>query len=183
MKTRKGCQQNNSENFRGGSESWRGSDALKTHGNKVNRRKSKNGCGRIWVSNQSAVAVNGSPDSVVRTFIRGADMQSIRKPFRFENSTHWPDRFLKRMAAWCCRELDVPVRLIRHYRFRNSRSAWGGCARPWSKQISVCVGPASWFPHSCSTHRTGDTFTDQLECLIAVTAHEIYHVAAHHVRQ
>src|SRR5579859_4853375 len=108
-------------------------------------------------------------------------MTGKRQAFRFQNCTHWPDYFLKRMSAWCCRELEVPVRLIRHYRFRNSRRAWGGAARPWRKQITVGVGAASWFSRGCGIHQEGETFTDQIECLVAVTAHEIYHVAAVHI--
>jgi len=100
---------------------------------------------------------------------------------RLENSTHWSDLFLRRMVSFCCKELEVPVRTIKHARFRNSRSSWGGVARSWKRQITACVGRPECFPTTCNTHKVGESFADQVECLVAVTAHEIYHVAATHV--
>ena len=98
---------------------------------------------------------------------------------KIKNSTAWSDEFLRRMTAWCCRELEIPVRLIKTGVFRNSRSTWGGLARGWRRQISVCVSPRdSDFPASCSTHRDDEKFVDRIECLVAVTAHEAYHIAA-----
>lgn len=98
---------------------------------------------------------------------------------KLENSTTWPDHFLRRMLAWTCKELDMPVRTIRHARFRNSRAAWGGVARSWKGQITTCVHPDPMrFPAACSTHKAGESFADRIECLVAVTAHEAYHIAA-----
>ena len=98
---------------------------------------------------------------------------------KIKNSTKWSNEFLRRMTAWCCRELDIPVRLIKVAVFRNSRSMWGGLARGWKRQISVCVSPLeSAFPAACPTHREGEKFVDRIECLVAVTAHEAYHIAA-----
>lgn len=100
---------------------------------------------------------------------------------QLKNSTDFSDRFLRRMIAWCCRELETKVKTCCWKAvFRNSRSSWGGCARPWRKQITVCIGKSHQFPANCSTHRKGDVFADRLECLVAVTAHELYHVAAEH---
>lgn len=106
---------------------------------------------------------------------------------KLENSTTWPDEFLRHMMAWVFRELDMPARTIKHARFRNSRSHWGGLARSWKRQISVCVSADERnFPADCSGHaRRGrcppDAYADRMECLIAITAHESYHVAAAHV--
>jgi hypothetical protein len=97
---------------------------------------------------------------------------------KLQNTTDWPDWFLRRMVAWCCRQIGMPQRTILGATFRNSRGAWGGAARTWLKRITVCVGPESRFPASCGTHEPGESFADRLECLVAVTAHEAYHVAA-----
>ena len=74
----------------------------------------------------------------------------------------------------------MPIRAVRLAVFRNSRSTWGGCARGWRGQISVCVTTnEAEFPANASTHGNGERFIDRMECLVAVTAHELYHVAAH----
>lgn len=104
---------------------------------------------------------------------------------RVINSTDWTDEFLKQMLRWVCFELEMPVRALKIAKFRNSRSAWGGVARAWKSQITVCVGKARLFPiefgsaHYCP----GEVFSDRVECLIAVTAHEAYHVAASNVKE
>src|SRR5690348_2806806 len=98
---------------------------------------------------------------------------------KIRNSTDYPDYLLRRMAVWCCQQIGMPSHKLRLAVFRNSRSWWGGCARPWKNQVTVCVGPASCFPANCSTHEPGEKFHDRTECLVAVTAHEVFHVAAH----
>ncbi len=70
-------------------------------------------------------------------------------------------------------------KICRRAVFRNSRSAWGGAARDWRGQVTVCIGKPSQFPANCSTHEPGEQFADRVECLVAVTAHELYHLAAH----
>lgn len=98
---------------------------------------------------------------------------------KIRNSTNYPDYMLRRMVGWCCQQIGMPVNSIALAVFRNSRSSWGGCARSWRKQISVCVHPSEriW-PQSCSTHEPGEVFGSRVECLVAVTAHEAYHIAA-----
>lgn len=100
---------------------------------------------------------------------------------KLKNTTDWTDHFLRRMVAWCCRQIDMPVRSIHSAVFRRSRAAWGGCARYSRRQISVCVGDARHFPANAGSHEKGEAFADRLECLVAVTAHEAYHIAAHAV--
>lgn len=80
----------------------------------------------------------------------------------------------------------MPLRACKLAVFRNSRSTWGGCARGWRGQISVCVTEnEAEFPARCDSHNNGapESFVDRVECLVAVTAHELYHVAAHAVAE
>jgi hypothetical protein len=101
---------------------------------------------------------------------------------KIKNSTSWQDWMLRRMVSWCCKELEMPVRSVKLAVFRNSRSTWGGCARGWRGQISVCVTRnEAEFPARCDNHKGGEpeSFSDRFECLVAVTAHELYHIAAH----
>lgn len=79
--------------------------------------------------------------------------------------------FLRRLTVWCCKQLEMPARGVRAV-FRNSRSCWGGCARGWRRQITVCVGDAKWFPKQAKELHVAD----RLECLVWVTAHELAHV-------
>lgn len=103
---------------------------------------------------------------------------------KIKNSTSWNDWMLRRMIKWCCSKLEMPLHSIKVCVFRNSRATWGGCARSWKKQITVCVtDKESEFPASCSTHAAGEKFADRIECLVAVTAHELYHIAAHCVSE
>lgn len=98
---------------------------------------------------------------------------------KIRNSLDIPDWMLRRMTAWCCAEVGLPARKLKLAVFRNSRSLWGGCARWWKGQISVCISGPTNFPHSCNSHEEGESFSDRIECLVAVTAHEAYHIAAH----
>lgn len=100
------------------------------------------------------------------------------------NSTDWPLWFLRRMTSWCCKQLDMPGRDIKTAVFRNSRAAWGGCARYWRGAITVCVGHAGHFPTEGYRHANGhqNKIGDRVECLVWVTAHEAAHVAQKHTR-
>lgn len=103
---------------------------------------------------------------------------------KIQNSTDWPVWFLRRMTAWCCKQLEMPVRDIRQVVFRNSRAAWGGCARYWRGAITVCVGHSGHFPTRGYKHANGhqNEINDRVECLVWVTAHEAAHVAQKRTR-
>jgi len=90
-----------------------------------------------------------------------------------QNSTTWPNWFLRRVVSWCAKQLELPHADIKASVFRNSRCAWGGCARGWRKAITVCVGKASYFPR---TNRHGINLQDREDCLVWVTAHELAHI-------
>ncbi|MCI0539593.1 MAG: hypothetical protein L0Z50_30655 [Verrucomicrobiales bacterium] len=96
---------------------------------------------------------------------------------KIKNTTDWPTWFLRRMAGWCCRQLELPALTIKLATFRNSRSAWGGAAYYWKGKITVCVGEAGHFPTKGYLHGNGhqNGIADRLECLVWVTAHEIAH--------
>lgn len=98
---------------------------------------------------------------------------------QIKNSTRWSTWFLRRMVAWCCQQLgDIKVRDMKTAVFRNSRSAYSGVARPWLRQITVCVGKATRFPCESMTHRNGHKMelADAVEALVWITAHELAHV-------
>ena len=78
---------------------------------------------------------------------------------KIKNSTDWQTQFLRRMTAWCCRELGMPGRYLREVVFRTKSYNYSGHAYLQTRRITVSVA-------------RGD-----LDCLVKVTAHEV----AHHV--
>jgi hypothetical protein len=103
---------------------------------------------------------------------------------KLTNSTDYPNHFLRRMVAWCCREIGLPPKTIRDAKFGNKSSAWGG--RGGVHRIYVGIGPDSAFPVEAFHYpgRTDDAFLgprieDRLEALVAVTAHELTHCQEH----
>lgn len=92
---------------------------------------------------------------------------------KLENSTTWTDSFLRKMIAWCCREVGLPVRHIKRATFRNCSPAYRG--RGWRYRILVSVGPDSKFPVVDKSNSIVGTVADRLEALILVTAHELQH--------
>src|ERR1039457_6442142 len=58
---------------------------------------------------------------------------------KVQNSTDCNDTFLRRMVAWCCREIGLPVRWVRQARFTNYSHTYRG--RAWrSGRILVRIG-------------------------------------------
>ena len=97
---------------------------------------------------------------------------------RLRNSTDWPDYFLRRMVAWCCGELGLPVRRLRNAQFRN-RSTCNYSGHAYSSMRIVCsVGPTSRFPTKPDNRdgMAGEIMADRTEALIAITAHELEHI-------
>ncbi len=155
---------------------------------------------------------------------------------RLKNSTDWPDWFVRRMLAWCCREIGYPIRQLHEAQIRNrSRGHYSGHAYYGGRRIVVSIGPetftttyliyeragvkltveecAALLPDvrrlllqgntinglSTRTEKAtktcwpttpdsrpgmqGEVMFDRLEALVAVAAHEIYHLAAHFVEE
>jgi hypothetical protein len=95
---------------------------------------------------------------------------------KLKNSTSWPDHFIRRMAAWCCRQSGLPVRELRHAEFRNRKRSYSGHA--WMSGRIVCSIGRLGFPTQPDTRdgMQGEILADRLECLVAITAHEIEHI-------
>lgn len=102
---------------------------------------------------------------------------------KLRNSTDFSDHFLRRMVAWCCREVGLPVASVKRAAFGNrSKGAYSGHA--WqSMRIHVSIGPASAYPTAGYLYpgRTSEAYRapslqDRIEGLVAVTAHELTHL-------
>lgn len=95
------------------------------------------------------------------------------------NTSSWTNRFLRRMLAWVCKEVDYPLQKIVEAEFGN-RTTRAYSGRAWaSRRILVRVGPESKFPAKSRVFRDGftvGTMQDRLEALIVVTAHEVAHL-------
>lgn len=109
---------------------------------------------------------------------------------KIKNTTEHPVWFLRRMVAWCAKEIGFPVSEIRLAEFgKRSRGEFNGRAWYRSRRIRVVIGPASEFPVAPYLYpgRKSDAFMspefrDQLEALVGVTAHEIAHLFQYHGR-
>ncbi len=106
---------------------------------------------------------------------------------KLKNSTDWPDYFLRRMVAWCCREVGLPASVVHRIAFGNrSRGAYSGHA--WqSMRVHVSIGPESCYPTTghlypgCTSEAyRAPALQDRVEGLVAVTAHELTHLRDYH---
>lgn len=97
---------------------------------------------------------------------------------KIKNSTDWPNHFLRRLVSWCCKQLDHPASKVRLAQFTRYSGAYRG--RAWSSRRILCrVGSADRFPMAPDNRpgMAGEVFADQTEALVAVTAHELAHLA------
>lgn len=105
---------------------------------------------------------------------------------KLENSTDYPPHYLRRMVAWCCRELGMPARFCKSATFRQRRKPrFSGHAYHWrgGGDIVVSLAPDSFFPWTENAEwlRVAGivrTLNDRTECLVNVTAHELRHLQA-----
>lgn len=102
-----------------------------------------------------------------------------------KNTSHWPDHFIRRMLRWCTAQVEVPGGPLKRATFRKrSRGEWSGHAYCGGR-IVVSIGPVpspvlwSGYKRACRPADGSDylIIADQLEALIAVTAHELGHIA------
>ncbi len=57
------------------------------------------------------------------------------------NSTDFPDHFLRRMVAWCCKQIDCSPKILSGATFRNrSHGAYSGRAWGSAGRIVVRIG-------------------------------------------
>jgi hypothetical protein len=95
---------------------------------------------------------------------------------QIQNTTPWPDQFLRRLTAWCCRQADVPVRVLKRARFRQRHNEHRYSGRCWGSRILVSINPSPWV-WPARTEHAGETtvLADAIEALVLVTAHEVGH--------
>lgn len=108
---------------------------------------------------------------------------------KLRNTTHWPDYFLRRMLRWVCQQIELAPREINRAEFgKRASGCWNGRAW-WSGRIRVVIGPADCFPvepyqypGTTDPAYLSPRCVDQLEGLIAVTAHEATHIRQYRQR-
>lgn len=90
----------------------------------------------------------------------------------------WPVHACRRLIAWGCRQLDLPVRYVKVAEFCNSRIAWSGRAYYRPRLIVVRVGSDDRFPCPTKRHNGGlqETVADPIEACVLLTAHELAHM-------
>lgn len=102
---------------------------------------------------------------------------------KLHNRTDWPDWMLRRMVAWCAKQIELPMRAVEAASFgRRSDGAYSGHAW-YAGRIRVTIGPATAYPtrehiypDRKSKAYTAPAFADPIEGLIGVTAHELAHI-------
>ena len=86
---------------------------------------------------------------------------------KIENTTDFPDYFLRRMTSWCLKQHECPVRELKTATFRNrSGSTYSGRCYWWERRI-VCSIPRN---PVCG----GLEF--RINKLLRATAHETAHI-------
>lgn len=101
---------------------------------------------------------------------------------KLNNSTSYPDYFLRRMVSWCCKELGLPVRWVNKATFKNARRSVSGLAG--GRSFIVRIGHERWFP-SREWRRGGITvpsFPSRTDALVEVTLHELQHLNQSYTR-
>ena len=90
------------------------------------------------------------------------------------NTTDFSDLFLRRLVSWCCRQIELPVNYMARATFRNKADGYSG--RGGGLSIIVSIGRTG-FPYGPDTRdgMDNETYADRLECLVAITAHELEH--------
>lgn len=99
-----------------------------------------------------------------------------------KNTSHWPNHFVRRMLAWCMKQTEVRRCELYRATFRKRRRLYSGHA--WSSGRIVVSVALDGFPvvnrgykRACmAADGTYDTFSDPLEALVSVTAHELGHI-------
>lgn len=103
---------------------------------------------------------------------------------KLKNTTHWDDKFLRRMISWCCKQIGYSPRNIWIAEFgKKKRGSFTGTAWWRCKRIRIVIGPATSFPVEPylypgrkSKAFMSPKFNDQLDALVGITAHEIVHL-------
>jgi hypothetical protein len=95
------------------------------------------------------------------------------------NSIGWRTPWLRRVVAYCCRELGYPPPLVRKATFRRAHGArWRGWADLGCREVRIKINPANRYPLDAGRHRglASMQVLDAVEALVLVTAHEVAHL-------
>jgi hypothetical protein len=95
------------------------------------------------------------------------------------NTIGWRTPWLRRVVAYCCRELGYPAARITKATFRKAHQMyWAGKARCLTREISVKISPTNRYPIDSKAHRglAPTPLVDAVEVLVKLLAHEIAHI-------
>ena len=94
---------------------------------------------------------------------------------RLKNTTKFPTHFLCRLVSWCCKQVDLPAKQCRQAAFLNWK-CWRGTA--WSRHFIVRVGRDAAYPYTFQYKKNAPAIThaDDIEHLVSLTAHELWHL-------
>lgn len=105
---------------------------------------------------------------------------------KIKNSTDWPNNFLRRMTAWCCRELKMSPGLVSSIQFRNRNDGRTSGRAYWPSNRIVVSAGVSFLKYKAGRHHSyygssnGDeNFRNRIDWLVRITAHELFHILAH----
>lgn len=106
---------------------------------------------------------------------------------KFTNKSIHSDEFLKRAMRWACRILEFPISEIRAASFGHRNDGWRGRANYKNMSIYVRTDLAQNYPTRSFYNATSKRaepffFTDSIEVLVNLIAHEIAHLQ-HHVQR
>jgi hypothetical protein len=95
------------------------------------------------------------------------------------NTIGWRTPWLRRVVAYCCRELGYrPARIVKATFRKAGRAAWKGWASLNAREIRIKINPANRYPIDSRAHRglAPTPLVDAVEVLVKLTAHEIAHL-------
>jgi hypothetical protein len=95
------------------------------------------------------------------------------------NSIGWRTGWLRRVVAYCCRELGYPSDRMVKATFRKAgRSRYRGWADLRRREVRVKINPANPYPIHSNSHRglASTPLVDAVEVLVKLVAHEVAHL-------
>jgi hypothetical protein len=106
---------------------------------------------------------------------------------KLKNTTDLPDRFLRRLISWCCRQYKMPVRSIRAARFtkmnvcRYSGHCWygGGGGRILIRWRDSDQGYPLDGKYPGRKNAPSFPIENRWDGLVHIVAHEIAHISRH----
>lgn len=94
-----------------------------------------------------------------------------------ENTTDYPDSFLRKMVTWVRKQAELPPKEIWGIGFKNTSFSFSGTA--WRNRFVVIrIGPESRYPMVPYYDKTKIPrwLNRRIEALVFVTAHEVMHL-------